>query len=92
MPLFVPSGMLLGTHNFYMKIVVGVLNQRLGVFVLTTRYAPDRLAYTAHVRDQYTILPSGRLVISARVWGTVTILLPNHYVSIRRPDEGAPWA
>jgi hypothetical protein len=91
-PLFAQSGMSWGTHNFYMKMMVGVFNQLSGVLVLITRCSPDRLAYKAHVRDEYTILPSGRLVISARVWRTVTIPLPNHYVSVRRPDEGAPWA
>jgi hypothetical protein len=48
--------------------------------------------HKAHVQDEYTILPSGRFVISAQVWRTMTIPLPNHYVSIRHPDEGAPWA
>jgi len=52
----------------------------------------DRLAYKAHVRDEYTILPSGRLVISARVWRTVMVSLPLHYVSIRRPDDIGQWS
>jgi len=52
----------------------------------------DNVAYKAHVRDEYAILPSGRLVISARVWRAVTIPLRLHYVSIRRPDDGGQWS
>jgi hypothetical protein len=76
----------LGTHDFRMKIVVGVLSVSNRV-CLSTKYVLDRLAYKAHVQDEYTILPSGRLVISARVWRTVIVSLPLHYVSIRRPDD-----
>ena len=53
---------------------------------------PDNVAYKAHVQDEYTILTNGRLVISARVWRTVTIPLPLHYVSIKRPDDGGQWS
>lgn len=93
-PQFTQSGMSWGTHSFYTKIMVRIFNQQLGIPILSTAYCipPDRRAYKAHVRDEYTILLSGRLVISLRVWRTVDVLLPNQYVSIQRPDEGAPWA
>jgi hypothetical protein len=70
----------------------GSISQQSSVLVLSTKYVPDKMAYKAHVRDEYTILPSGRLVISARVWRTVAIPLPHHYVSIRRPDDGGQWS
>ena len=68
------------------------ISQQSSVLVLSSKYDPDNVAYKAHVRDEYTILPSGRLVISARVWRTVTIPLRLHYVSIRHPDDGGQWS
>lgn len=49
------------------------------------------LAYTAHIEDEYTILPNGRLVVSKRIWRIENINLPNHYVTIRRPYDVRQW-
>jgi len=49
------------------------------------------MAYEAHIQDEYTVLPNGRLLVSTPIWRIEIVNLPSHYVTIRRPYDVRQW-